>query len=102
MGAFLDKPLTEKLLESGEGNGLKYGVASMQGWRLEMEDAHMAKTQLGEGELKDWSYFAVFDGHAGAGVSQHCASHLLESIMATDEFQEDTKKGIHTGFLGND
>ncbi|XP_045459999.1 protein phosphatase 1B-like isoform X1 [Harmonia axyridis] len=99
MGAFLDKPLTEKLLESGEGNGLKYGVASMQGWRLEMEDAHMAKTQLGEGELKDWSYFAVFDGHAGAGVSKHCASHLLEAIMATDEFQEDTKKGIHTGFL---
>ncbi|KAK9875420.1 hypothetical protein WA026_007813 [Henosepilachna vigintioctopunctata] len=99
MGAFLDKPMTEKFLESGEGNGLKYGVASMQGWRIEMEDAHMAKTQLGEGELKDWSYFAVFDGHAGAGVSKHCAAHLLEAIMATEEFQEDTKKGIHNGFL---
>ncbi|KAL3286156.1 hypothetical protein HHI36_000668 [Cryptolaemus montrouzieri] len=99
MGAFLDKPMTDKLLESGEGNGLKYGVASMQGWRVDMEDAHMAKTQLGEGELKDWSYFAVFDGHAGARVSKHCATHLLEAIMATEEFQEDTKKGIHNGFL---
>lgn len=69
MGAFLDKPKTDKFLEHGEGNGLRYGVASMQGWRIEMEDAHMAKTNLG-GALKDWSYFAVFDGHAGARVSR--------------------------------
>lgn len=68
MGAFLDKPKTDKFQECGEGNGLRYGVASMQGWRVEMEDAHMAKTNLG-GALKDWSYFAVFDGHAGAKVT---------------------------------
>lgn len=99
MGAFLDKPKTDKLLEDGAGNGLRYGVASMQGWRVEMEDAHMAKTNLGEGALKDWSYFAVFDGHAGARVSAHCAEHLLDAIMATEEFQEDVMKGIHNGFL---
>lgn len=98
MGAFLDKPKTDKFLEHGEGNGLRYGVASMQGWRIEMEDAHMAKTNLG-GALKDWSYFAVFDGHAGARVSAHCAEHLLDAIMATEEFQEDVMKGIHNGFL---
>ena len=40
MGAFLDKPKTEKHNEDGEGNGLKYGLSSMQGWRVEMEDAH--------------------------------------------------------------
>ncbi|KAF5270861.1 hypothetical protein FQA39_LY08306 [Lamprigera yunnana] len=98
MGAFLDKPKTDKLQEHGEGNGLRFGVASMQGWRVEMEDAHMAKTDLG-GALKDWSYFAVFDGHAGAKVSAHCAEHLLDAIMQTEEFQEDVKKGIHNGFL---
>lgn len=99
MGSFLDKPITEKYQECGEGNGLKFGVASMQGWRVEMEDAHMVKTNLGTGSLKDWSYFAVFDGHAGARVSAHCAEHLLEAIVATEEFQEDIKKGIHNGFL---
>lgn len=98
MGAFLDKPKTDKFLEHGDGNGLRYGVASMQGWRVEMEDAHMAKTNLGEA-LKDWSYFAVFDGHAGARISAHCAEHLLDAIMATEEFQEDVTKGIHNGFL---
>ncbi|XP_022909138.1 protein phosphatase 1A [Onthophagus taurus] len=101
MGAFLDKPKTEKFLEQGEGNGLRYGVASMQGWRLEMEDAHMARTNLGNA-LKDWSYFAVFDGHAGAKVSAHCSEHLLDTIMATEEFQEDVMKGIHNGFLNLD
>lgn len=70
----------------------------MQGWRTDMEDAHMAKTNLG-GALKDWSYFAVFDGHAGAKVSDHCAQHLLDAIMTTEEFQEDVMKGIHNGFL---
>lgn len=98
MGAFLDKPKTDKFQEGGEGNGLRYGVASMQGWRVEMEDAHMAKTNLGE-HLRDWSYFAVFDGHAGAKVSAHCAEHLLEAIMATNEFREDVMKGIRQGFL---
>nr|CAI5845503.1 unnamed protein product [Callosobruchus analis] len=98
MGAFLDKPKTDKFQECGEGNGIRYGVASMQGWRVEMEDAHMAKTNLGDA-LKDWSYFAVFDGHAGAKVSAHCAEHLLDTIMATEEFQEDVMKAIHKGFL---
>ncbi|XP_025074033.1 protein phosphatase 1B-like isoform X4 [Pogonomyrmex barbatus] len=99
MGAFLDTPKTEKCNEHGTGNGLRYGVASMQGWRMEMEDAHRAIPCL-EGGLSDWSYFAVFDGHAGALVSAHSAEHLLECIMQTQEFKaEDVIKGIHSGFL---
>lgn len=31
MGAFLEKPNTEKHNENGEGNGLRFGVSSMQG-----------------------------------------------------------------------
>lgn len=99
MGALLDTPKTEKYNEHGSGNGLHYGVASMQGWRMEMEDAHRAITGL-KGGLSDWSYFAVFDGHAGALVSAHSAEHLLECIMQTEEFKaEDVTKGIHSGFL---
>lgn len=102
MDAFSDSPHTEKYNEHGEGNNLHYGVASMQGWRMEMEDAHSAKTGL-ENNLSDWSYFAVFDGHAGAIVSAHSADNLLESIMKTDEFKNnDIINGIHTGFLNLD
>lgn len=91
MGAFLDKPKTEKHNEDGEGNGIKYGLSSMQGWRVEMEDAHTALLSLGTIGLKDWSFFAVFDGHAGSKVSKHCAEHLLESISATEDFKKAIK-----------
>lgn len=46
MGGFLDKPKTEKSRECNEGNGLRYGVVSMQGWRVEMEDSHTAVVGL--------------------------------------------------------
>jgi hypothetical protein len=42
MGAFLDKPKTEKYNESKTGGGLRNGLTTMQGWRIEMEDAHSA------------------------------------------------------------
>lgn len=87
MGAFLDKPKVEKHTESGAGNGLRYALASMQGWRVEMEDAHCAMLGLPcGGGLDRWSFFAVFDGHAGARVSAHCAQNLLDAICQTDEF----------------
>lgn len=94
MGASLDKPKTDKHNEHGCGNGLRYGVASMQGWRVEMEDAHCAITGLSD-ELKNWSFFAVFDGHAGAKVSAHCAENLMECIVNSEEFRRsDITKGI--------
>lgn len=114
MGAFLDKPKTEKHSECGNGNGLTYALSSMQGWRIEMEDAHCAIVGLPQG-LKDWSFFAVFDGHAGARVSMHCAENLLDTIIQSEDFLNNTnancnnqvsiedaervKKGIREGFL---
>lgn len=56
MGAFLDKPKTEKHTEEGHGNGLRFGLSSMQGWRIEMEDAHRAVVSLPQ--FNDWSFFA--------------------------------------------
>ena len=110
MGVFLDKPKTDKHTEVGAGNGLRYGLSSMQGWRVEMEDAHCAMIGLPQG-LKDWSFFAVFDGHAGAGVSAYCAKRLLEAILSNPDFYdskdplrteptlESVRSGIKTGFL---
>lgn len=116
MGAFLEKPKTEKYNESKSGAGLRYGLSSMQGWRLEMEDAHSAVIGVPDiGEHVSW--FAVFDGHAGSRVSYHCSNHLLESISSSDEFRdclkrenelseeelmEKVKAGILQGFLSLD
>ncbi|XDV50150.1 hypothetical protein PO909_019254 [Leuciscus waleckii] len=101
MGAFLDKPKTEKHNAHGEGNGLRFGLSSMQGWRVEMEDAHTAAVGLPHG-LDDWSFFAVYDGHAGSRVANYCSKHLLEHIVATAPETpaiEAVKRGIRTGFL---
>ncbi|KAE8600651.1 hypothetical protein XENTR_v10013348 [Xenopus tropicalis] len=111
MGAFLDKPKTEKHNAHGAGNGLRYGLSSMQGWRVEMEDAHTAVVGIPRG-LDDWSFFAVYDGHAGSRVANYCSSHLLEHITDNEDFRatetpgsaleptvENVKSGIRTGFL---
>jgi serine/threonine protein phosphatase PrpC len=85
MGSFLDKPKTEKISESGTGNDLKYGLSAMQGWRIEMEDAHTSIIGLPKQGLESWSFFAVFDGHAGSTVSKISSTKLLESILNADE-----------------
>lgn len=118
MGAFLDKPKTEKHNETGDGNNLSYGLSSMQGWRIEMEDAHCAMIGL-PGGLKDWSFFAVFDGHAGARVSAVASEELLNTITSNEDFKkgglneqganggkelaaENIKRAIKQGFLALD
>ncbi|XP_057316271.1 protein phosphatase 1A-like [Hydractinia symbiolongicarpus] len=80
MGVFLDKPKKEKESESGEGNGLRFAMCAMQGWRVEMEDAHAIRMEL-HPTLKNCSYFAVFDGHAGDFVSKYSSENLIETIL---------------------
>ena len=48
MGNFLDTPIVEKETEVGEGQGLQYGLSSMQGWRAQMEDDHIQKIELSD------------------------------------------------------
>jgi len=84
MGSFLDKPKTEKLNEKGQDNDLSFGVGAMQGWRIEMEDAHSSLTKLPLSGFENWSFFAVFDGHAGGTVSKIASQELIYSILNAD------------------
>ncbi len=61
-------PITKKDTEVGSGNGISFAVSQMQGWRSSMEDAHTAVPDITE--LPGCSFFAVFDGHAGAFMSR--------------------------------
>lgn len=99
MGAFLDKPKTEKYNAHGEGNGLRYGLSSMQGWRVEMEDAHTAVLGLPAPGMTDWSFFAVYDGHAGSKVANYCSKHLLDHIISAGVGTGGTQglQGTQTG-----
>ena len=104
MGAYLEKPKTDKVTDKGEGAGIRYGVSAMQGWRTEMENSHVCDTEF---PLEGWGFFGVFDGHGGPKVSQYCSQHLLDSILRSMEKEsnlrgmstEDAVRGIHKGFL---
>ena len=123
MGAFLDKPIMEKMSEDGVDNetGLRYALCSMQGWRVEMEDAHTALLTINE--LPGWSFFGVYDGHAGSLVAEQTSKNLLSAILNTNEFKKiiaeaatgkpsyfvpsreqltEIEKGIKNGFLQMD
>lgn len=72
-----------------------------------MEDAHTAVIGLPHA-LDHWSFFAVYDGHAGSQVAKYCCEHLLEHITSNSDFQralqedpsvDNVKNGIRTGFL---
>ncbi|XP_067102521.1 protein phosphatase, Mg2+/Mn2+ dependent, 1Na (putative) [Osmerus mordax] len=104
---YLDRPILEKhISEGGSQWGVNYALASMQGWRVQMEDAHTCMPHL-EGELAEWGYFAVFDGHAGSTVAEYCARNLLEHILQTggvklENDPDEVKDGIREGFLAID
>ena len=55
------------------------------GWRVGMEDAHVAK--IGIGGHSDVGIFGVFDGHGGATVAKFAAENLVKLC----EIQEDFK-----------
>uniref|UniRef100_A0A3Q2ZVN9 protein-serine/threonine phosphatase n=1 Tax=Kryptolebias marmoratus TaxID=37003 RepID=A0A3Q2ZVN9_KRYMA len=100
---YLDRPVLDKLMEEGCARwGLTYALGSMQGWRANMEDFHNCVPQLG-GELGEWSFFAVFDGHAGSMVAQYCSQHLLGHIgTGPEDNPEKVKAAIVEGFLQTD
>lgn len=47
-----------------------------------MEDAHTAVLGLPAPGMTNWSFFAVYDGHAGSRVANYCSKHLLEHVIS--------------------
>lgn len=78
MGIYLSTPSSDVAVESLENNRMKIAVGEMQGWRKNMEDAHIALDKLDTHSVTvggdstaaaasggDISLFGVFDGHGG-------------------------------------
>ena len=78
MGSFLDKPVTTKFTEFRETKDFVWVVASMQGWRAEMEDAHTCVSE--ERDAAQHHFFGVFDGHGGKNAAKLCAKGLYDKV----------------------
>mmetsp|Transcript_12564 Transcript_12564/g.21817 ORF Transcript_12564/g.21817 Transcript_12564/m.21817 type:complete len:373 (-) Transcript_12564:67-1185(-) len=125
MGQVLSAPVTTK--DSGNGlapeKSLAWGFSSMQGWRISMEDAHLAVPQL-EGEAwQGIALFSVMDGHGGEHVAHFCqkylpeeivkgssqdvcgslisAFHRMDEMLADPDRLEELRSLAHPSFLGN-
>jgi len=82
----LDVPVTEKETDTGEANGLHFGVSSMQGWRTGMEDSHCLQGSLPG--LPDVSFFGIYDGHGGAFTANYIGSNLMRVFMNQKHFRK--------------
>lgn len=81
MGNLLETPVTEKEFDYGTFPGLEYCVGEMQGWRLKMEDKHIA---CAIGNSSTSHSFAVLDGHGGAAVAEFASINLPKILAKSD------------------
>jgi serine/threonine protein phosphatase PrpC len=95
--------------ENGDGESLIYGVSSMQGWRISMEDAHATVLDFaGEegkptGNDKRLAFFGVYDGHGGDKVALYAGEQLHQIVAKQEAFKQgDIKKALQDGFLATD
>jgi len=78
MGHILSAPVRSQLLSRCGNDLYRVGVAQMQGWRREMEDAHAV--QLSLKNHPNVTYVGVYDGHSGDKVAKLLGSSLHENI----------------------
>ena len=96
MGAYLSTPVTEKVSENGVSDKFVYGASSMQGWRKNQEDSHIAAPTLpAKGDV---ACFAVFDGHGGKEVSAFVERHFPEQIATILQQEANLGKALERGF----
>ncbi|RPA95594.1 PP2C-domain-containing protein [Choiromyces venosus 120613-1] len=110
MGQTLSEPVVEKISESGEDTRLAYGISSMQGWRVTMEDAHAAVLDLQksddpakigpEGKI---SFFGVYDGHGGDKVALFSGENVHKILAKQSAFKDSNyEQALKDGFLATD
>ncbi|PBP18624.1 putative protein phosphatase 2c protein [Diplocarpon rosae] len=114
MGQTLSEPVIEKASENGGDDRLIYGVSSMQGWRISMEDAHATVLDLQSvaedskepkpaGTESRLSFFGVYDGHGGDKVALFAGENIHPIIAKQDAFKKgDLEQALKDGFLATD
>ena len=99
MAGFRDAPNKVKEDHKGENMRMRFCASEMQGWRGNMEDSHIAETDLGDGN----SVFGVFDGHGGPEVAKFVKVHFCKSLLNSAAYKrKDYKKALEDTFLKMD
>ncbi|XP_026329735.1 probable protein phosphatase 2C 11 isoform X2 [Hyposmocoma kahamanoa] len=99
MGAYLSEPVTEKVSSDEANEKLECGASSMQGWRVNQEDAHNTILDFDV----NTSLFAVYDGHGGAEVATYCSQNLPKFIKNTDTYKRgELIQALEDAFLNFD
>ncbi|GAB1599988.1 probable protein phosphatase 2C T23F11.1, partial [Argonauta hians] len=98
MGHTLSEPVTTKNTSSCENHFVKVGSSCMQGWRINMEDAHTHLLSLPND--RECCYFGVFDGHGGAKVAQYAGNNLHKRITGSEYYSYgNIPEALRQGFL---
>lgn len=100
MGQTLSEPITQKQTSKCENEFLKVGSSCMQGWRINMEDAHT--NLLSFNNDKTSAFFAVYDGHGGPKVAEYAGNHLHHKITSQSSYNTNIPDAIRKGFLSID
>ena len=73
----------------------------MQGWRKQMEDAHMTCLDLGPN--KDTNLFGIFDGHGGREVALFVGHHFADELIKNENYlNNDIKTALESNYLKMD
>lgn len=103
MGAYLSTPVTDKESEGGGDAQYSYGVCAMQGWRTDMEDAHIVALDVDDEKKGNMALFGVFDGHGGKEVAKFCAVHMARVLKGTDGYKQgNLSEALRQAYLGMD
>ncbi|CAN6238586.1 unnamed protein product [Urochloa humidicola] len=95
MGASNSRDNDTSITSRGGGNDrIKYGVAYVQGFAVEMEDAHAVIPDLDH----TTSFFGVYDGHGGHEVALLCAKLFHAELRFQPNYQSDLVSAIRSVF----
>jgi len=99
LAGFADAPDKKKEDHKGENTRFRYCCSEMQGWRGNMEDAHIAEPDLGDGN----GLFGVFDGHGGREVAKFVQNHFTKNLVNCEAYKrKDYKLALENTFLKMD
>jgi protein phosphatase 2C family protein 2/3 len=103
MGQTLTTPCTTKSKEVGANERVFYGLTSMQGWRITMEDAHAVVLDLEAADGKQSCFFAVYDGHGGSTVAKFAGQNVHRRLVTEEAYKnDDYEVALKKAFLGTD
>jgi len=84
MGQVLPHPVQSQLLQRRGNKLYRVGTASMHGYRVSMEDAHVVIPSL-SARFPEVALFGIFDGHSGEAAALFIAEELPQRIAQLDD-----------------